>query len=166
MNLAGSLGGMVGGYFENQYQRQRDKMEKLQGQSALSAAVRNRMLTDMQARLGQRRAEEGAAESGVYDPSEPLNVGVQAVNRVKEENSIRQAAASEQENYASKQMSALKKAIGTRRQHYYANMGLHLLGAGYGAYNMWPQSTFDPAMLAAQSHSQATGIPANAFNFK
>jgi hypothetical protein len=139
--LGGSLGGLVGGYFDNRVARQQGQLQQLQGQMALSQAVRNRMMTDFNARLNQRKAEEAANSSGVYDPSEANNVGVQAVNRVKDENAIEQQAAAQQETLAQKQLSMIKKHIRAQRGAYYGNMGLHLLGAAAGAYGMWPQTT-------------------------
>lgn len=139
--LALALGGgsgMLGSYFGRKTQKIQNRMDKRMGHYNLSQAIRNRQRTEMDARLSQRMAEERAADAGTYDPSEPLNVGVQAVNRVKDRNELSLESARAGESMAHSQLSALSKQIRQRRQQFYASMAMNALQMGLGAYSMMP----------------------------
>lgn len=136
--------GLVGGFLGQKAQKIQNKLAKKQANYNMSQAIRNRQRTEMDARLQQRMAEEGAAASGGYDPAEALNYGVQAVDRVKDRNAMDIASAREAESMAASNLSALKKQIRQQRQSYYADMAMQLLQMGVGAYSMLPSGAPAP----------------------
>jgi hypothetical protein len=140
VNFLGSLGGILGGFFENKANKRAMRFEKKKAHFGLSQAIRNRRMTEYNARLGERMAEERAADAGTYDPSEPMNVGVQAVNRVKTQNQAAIEGARENESLAHSALSNLRHQIKANRQNYYTQQALNLLGMGLGAYSMIPNT--------------------------
>jgi len=140
VNILGGLGGLLGGYFQNKANRRAGSFEKKKAHFGLSQAIRNRRMTEYNARLGERMAEERAADAGTYDPSEPMNVGVQAVNRVKTQNQAAIEGARENEALAHSALSNLRRQIRDQRHNYYANQAVNLLGMGLGAYQMMPST--------------------------
>ena len=157
----GNLGGMVGGFFQNKANKRALSFEKKKAHFGLSQAIRNRRMTEYNARLGQRMAEERAADAGTYDPSEPMNVGVQAVNRVKTGNQAAIEGAREGEAMAHSALSNVRHQIKSNRQNYYTQQALNLLGMGLGAYSMIPSSTPNlGAQVGAMPATQYPGLGA------
>ncbi len=154
VNFLGGLGGLLGGFFQNKANKRAFSFEKKKAHFSLSQAIRNRKMTEYNSRLGERQAEERAAESGTYDPSEPMNVGVQAVNRVRTNNNAAIEGARENEAMAHSALSNLRRQIRDNRQSYYAQQAMNLLNTGMGAYSMLP-STPAPQLTPAQLSQQA-----------
>lgn len=158
VNILGSLGGMMGGYFQQKANKRSNSFEKKKAHFGLSAAIRNRKMTEYNARLGERMAEERAADAGTYDPSEEMNVGVQAVNRVKTQNNAAIEGARENESMAHSALSNLRHQIKAQRQNYYASQALNLLGMGLGAYQMIPSTPMQtPGQIGLQTANQVSG---------
>ena len=143
----GGGGGLLSGFFGRKAQKVQNRLDKKVAHFNLAQAIRNRKRTEMDARLSQRMAEERAADAGTYDPSEPLNVGVQAVRRVTDRNALDLEGARQSESLAASQLNALKKQIKKQRQQYYLNSAINLLQLGLGAYSMIPSGTPDPRNL-------------------
>lgn len=162
VNFLGALGGLLGGFYQQKAAKAGNKLEKMKGRYNLNQAIRNRKMTEYDAYLAKRQAEEGAAASGTYDPSEPLNVGRQAVGRVEKRGQMAVEGAAEAEHYASKSMSALKKAISNQRRQYYIQQAINLLNTGLGAYSMIP-SAQPPASQYPQSLMVGGELPQSNF---
>lgn len=161
IGLLGGLGGLVGGFFQNKANKRAMGFEKKKARFGLSQAIRNRRMTEYNARLGERMAEERAADAGTYDPNEEMNVGVQAVNRVRTQNNAAIEGARENEAMAASALSNLRRQIRDQRQSYYAQQAINLLGTGLGAYSMIPSSTASlGAQVGAMPAAQYPGLGA------
>lgn len=157
VNFLGGLGGLLGGYFENKANRRAMKFEKKKANFSLAQAIRNRKMTEYNSRLGERMAEERAADAGTYDPSDPMNVGVQAVNRVRTNNQAAIDSARDQEALSHSALSNLRRQIRDQRHNYYASQALNLLGMGMGAYSMMPSGA--PNLAPSVASMPATQYP-------
>ncbi len=157
MDFLSGLGGMIGGFFQNKANKRLLGFEKKKAHFGLAQAIRNRRMTEYNARLGERMAEERAADAGTYDPSEPMNVGVQAVNRVRTNNQAAIDSARDNESLAGSALSQVRHQIKSNRRNYYAQQAMNLLGMGMGAYSMIPSGA--PNLGAAVGAMPAAQYP-------
>jgi hypothetical protein len=166
VNFLGGLGGLLGGYFQNKTNKRALSFEKKKAHFGLSQAIRNRKMTEYNSRLGERMAEERAADAGTYDPSEAMNVGVQAVNRVKTNNQAAIEGARDNESMANTALSHVRRQIRDNRHNYYAQQAMNLLQTGIGAYSMIPSAPIvPPAQIAQTAGSQLGSQMMGAFRF-
>lgn len=155
VNFLGGLGGLVGGFYQNKANKAAFGFEKKKAHFGLSQAIRARKMAEFNSRIGRRQAEEAAASSGTYDPSEPMNVGVQSINRAMFPHQMALESAREGEAMAGSALSNLRKQIKNNRKNYYAQQAMNLLGTGIGAYSMMPSAkSFDVFGAANPAMSQ------------
>ncbi len=157
VNILGSIGGLVGGFYQNKANKKAFSFEKKKAHFGLASAIRSRKMAEFNSRIGRRQAEEAAASAGTYDPSEPMNVGKMSIDRAMFPHQMALEQAQQQEAMAGSALSNLRKQIKNNRRNYYVQQGMNLLGTGIGAYNMIPSAP-SVDMFGAANPAMSQGL--------